>query len=371
MTFIEQKAKKKKSEIVESKALEIFAFGFMFLVFTTSLTVLIFTAGCPQTMHRPVEPSKPEPNEVMPNEIEPNEVEPKQVEPNEVEPKQVEPNETEPNEVEPNEVESAPEVSFHDKCAGILSKFVDDNGMADYRTLKLKRQELKALLTEFEKLDPNEYKRWPKEDKIAFWLNAYNIQMLNIIVQNYPIKLSRWDLLRFWWPATSIRYIDKKIGGISRQKFYIMNEEFTLSGVERRFFRKEFDEPRVFFAISHASLSSPPLRNEPYDGQKLHEQLEDQVKKFLSSTLAFRIDREDKRVYLSAILQPSWYGKEFINKYSTNKKFKDQQPATRAVLNFLTNYISEQDISFLELEYYSIKYINYDWRLNDSSAKHN
>ena len=56
---------------------------------------------------------------------------------------------------------------------------------------------------------------------------------------------------------------------------------------------------------------------------------------------------------------------EFVRKYGTDKKFKDQQPATRAVLNFITNYISENDISFLEVENYSVKYMTYDWRLNE------
>ncbi|GAH78925.1 unnamed protein product, partial [marine sediment metagenome] len=232
------------------------------------------------------------------------------------------------------------------------------------------RLELKQLLQEFADLDPNEYNSWPKEDKIAFWINAYNIKMLKIIVDNYPIK--SYPLLRPFpgWSPNSIRHIGKRIGGIGKQKFTVTGEEFTLLEVERRFFRKQFDEPRVFFAISGACLSSPPLRNEPYYGHKLYKQLDDQTKRFLSSPRAFKIDRGKQIVYLSAILQPTtWYGKEFISKYGTNKKFKDQQPATRAVLNFLTNYISKQDVSFLELKNYSVKYIGYDWRINDSSKK--
>ena len=46
---------------------------------------------------------------------------------------------------------------------------------------------------------------------------------------------------------------------------------------EVRRFRKQFAEPRVFFAISQASLSSPPLRNEPYYGDSLYRQLDEQV----------------------------------------------------------------------------------------------
>jgi hypothetical protein len=270
-----------------------------------------------------------------------------------------------PELVNPAEVKPHPIVSFHDKCAGILKNYVDDKGMVDYKTLKRKRPELNRLLGEFAKLDPNEYGSWPQEDKIAFWLNAYNIKMLEIIVDNYPIESSR--ILRIFWPPDSIRHIDRNIDGISRQKFIVMDEEFTLREIEQRFLRKEFDEPRVFLAISYASLSSPPLRNEPYYGYRLYKQLDDQARKFLSSPLAFRIDREKRRVCLSAMFQSKWFGEEFISKYGTDKKFKDQQPSVRAVLNFATNYISRQDIAFLEVESYSIKYMNYNWILNDGS----
>jgi hypothetical protein len=238
--------------------------------------------------------------------------------------------------------------------------------MVDYKTLKRKKPELNQLLDEFAKLDPNVYNSWSNEDKIAFWLNAYNIKMLKIIVDNYPIQSQR--ILRVLWGPDSIRHIE---GIWDKYKFVVMNEEFTLKEIEQRFFRKEFNEPRVFFAISHASLSSPPLRNEPYYGCRLYEQLNDQAKKFLSSPLAFRIDKERKIVHLSAIFHPAWYGKEFISKYGTDKKFKDQPPPLRAVLNFAANYISKRDLFFLERENYSVEYITYNWTLNDSPSSMN
>ena len=312
----------------------------LLVVFIASISVLTFIIGCP--------PVKPEPVKLPP------------VEPAKIETPKAQPTKIEPPKIEPPKVKPLPTVSFHDKCADILGSFVNDKGMVDYNTLKRKRLELNQLLEEFDQLDPNEYNSWPKEDKIAFWINAYNIKMLNIIVKNYPIKSSR--ILRLFWPPDSIRHIK---GIWDKYKFIVMEEEFTLAEIDRRFFRKEFAEPRVFFAVSHASLSSPPLRNEPYCGHKLYEQLDDQAKRFLSTPRGFHIDKNKQTVYLSAIFQQTWYGKEFLNKYGTDKKFKDQQPAVRAVLNFITKYISEQDVYFLEVENYSVKYINYDWRLNE------
>jgi len=354
------------------------------VVFITLLTVLVFIAGCSPTNGEPTNSPETEPNEIVnkvaePNKAEPNEVEATVVGPNEAEIVKTEPNEpvparTEPNDgelikVEPNDVKPLPKVTFHDKCADILSNFVDDKGMVDYRRLKLKREKLKQLVGEFTKLNRNEYDSWPKEDKIAFWINAYNVHMLKIIIGNYPIVSDRWLRLLPGWEPDSIRHIDKRIGGIKKQKFYVMDEVFTLPQVEELFSDKEFDEPRVFFVLFYATLSSPPLRNEPYFGDKLYKQLDDQAKKFISSPLGFKIDRKKRRVYLSAILQPAWFGRGFIGKYGTNKKFKDEEPAVRAVLSFITNYISEQDKHFLEVENYSIEYIKPSWRLNDNSKK--
>jgi hypothetical protein len=329
--------------------------------------------ACPERSRR-VESIEPEPNDVELAGVEPNEPEQPGVRPdeivsaepesNEVEPTGVEPNNVEPAQVEPNDLKLKPAVSFHDKCAEVLKNYVDDNGMVDYKTLRRKRLELKALLEEFDKLDPDVYHSWSKEDKIAFWLNAYNIQMLNIITENYPIESSRFLRLFPGWGPNSILHIK----GIWRNyKFLVMDEEFTLAEIDRRFFRKEFDDPRIFFAISRASLSSPPLRNEPYYGHKLNEQLDDQTKRFLSSPLAFRTDKEKGRVYLSSLFQSSSYGKEFISKFAIDKKFKDHEPTTRAVLNFITNYVTRDKVSFLEVGKYSVKFMKYDWTINDGS----
>jgi hypothetical protein len=350
--------------------------------------VLIFAGGCPPAKPHfepvPIEPNLPgpvaEPGAIEPpahNETVPPLLEPVPVEPNVVEPTTVtDVNVTESNEpqppratLEPNLNPPSRPVLFHDKCLSILTRFVNGRGRVDYRRLKLKRADLDALLDDFAKLDPNEYERWPKEDKIALWINVYNMQLLRVIIENYPIKSSR--IYRLLWPPASIRHIEPTgvFGSAKwdRYKFLVKHEEFTLSEIERRFFRKEFNEPRVFFALTQACLSGPPLRNEPYTGEKLYDQLDDQVRKFLASLLAFRIDREKQKVFLSALFDPTWYGEDFIEKYGTDKKFKAQKPAVQAVLNFITNYIGHEKTAFLETEYYTVGYITFDWRLNDAA----
>ncbi|UCG48860.1 MAG: DUF547 domain-containing protein [Phycisphaerales bacterium] len=302
-----------------------------------------------------------EPNQVRPARVEPNEIVPRNVEPNDIDPTSIEPNDVNSPGPDPNDIKLDSATAFHEKCALLLKEYVRDNGTVDYATLHRKRLELIALLDEFDRLDPNVYESWPRKDKIALWINAYNVQMLKIITDNYPITPSR---IRFWWNRNDIRHI----GGIwSRYKFKVMDGVYRLSEIEDRFFRKEFGDPRVFFALTRASLSSPPIRREPYYGYKLDKQLDDQAKKFLASPLAFRIDKEREKVYLSALFQISMLGKDFIPRYGIDRKFKEQAPSTRAVLNFITNYVSGDVVSFLEVGNYSVQFIGYNWIINDGS----
>ena len=323
------------------------------VVFIILLVALLCINGC-----NSVEPKIAEPVSVEPVESKPNKV------PLEAEPNDIAPAVLEPADVEPEDLQTVPATSFHDKFAGILKEFVNYNGMVDYKGLRRKRLELRALLQEFNQLDPSVYESWSKEDKIAFWINVYNLQKLRVVTDNYPIVPSSRILTIFYRGTNNIRHIE---GKIASHKFLVMDEEFTFAAIEKRFFRGEFDDPRIFFAVSYACLSSPPLGNEPYYGDNLDEQLDEQTERFLSSRLAFNIDRKKQKVYLSALFQSSWYGREFVRKFAIDRKFKDQPAETRAVLNFISNYISKKNITFLETGNYTIKYMSFDWTINDSS----
>jgi hypothetical protein len=144
-----------------------------------------------------------------------------------------------------------------------------------------------------------------------------------------------------------------------------MEEEFTLQEIEKTFFKTNFQEPRVFLALSfYATNGGPPFRNEPFTGKKLDKQLDEQVKIFLTSHNGFKIDAPQQTVYISALLDENQFGSEFIRIYATDKKFKDHPPATRAVLNFCSKYLTQQQVEYLETKRYKVKPIILDWNLN-------
>jgi hypothetical protein len=249
------------------------------------------------------------------------------------------------------------------KCTDLLSKYVDKDGFLNFRMLARKKLELLEILDSFKTLSRKDYDSWPRNDKIAFWINAYNLELAKIILDNYPIESTR--ILRLFWPPNSIRHIR---GIWDERKFIIMDEEFNLQSIENRYFVTEFDEPGAFLALFYASVSGPPLKNQAYCGRDLSAQLDEQARKFLSMPQNFRINRDTGVVSISSILSPSWQGGKFITKYGTDLKFKNREPAVRAVLNFLIKYIPQADADYLETANYTIEYINYDWTLNDRSG---
>jgi hypothetical protein len=258
-------------------------------------------------------------------------------------------------------IAETPEALF-DAYGEILMAYVREDGLVDYGSLRRRRLDLRPILMALGELDPNVYHDRPSQEKLAFWINAYNLKMLDIIVGNYPIESSWW--LRLTWPPNDIRHIK---GIWTDHKFIVMDEEFTLAAVEQRFFRRAFDDPRVYLALTYASQSSPPLADRPYRGADLDRQLDEQVRRFLAGDRGMQIDHRNKVVRLSALFKPTWRGKEFVSRYGTDKKFKDRDPPTRAVLNFLTGYLPREDVYFLEVENYALEYLNYDWRLNDTA----
>jgi hypothetical protein len=220
-----------------------------------------------------------------------------------------------PEQTEPDTVKAQPTppvanktaTQLYEKCDAFLKKYVNTVGMVDYKAISRKKMEMGKLLDEFKKLDRKEYNSWSNDEKLAFWINAYNVELIKIILDNYPIESNR--MMRLFWPPNSIRHIN---GIWDEKKFIIMEEEFTLRAIDQLYFQKEFSDPRVFIAISYASVSGAPLRNGAYSGQNLSAQLDEQVKIFVALQNALRINRETQTVSISSIFNPTWYGGQFV-----------------------------------------------------------
>jgi hypothetical protein len=240
----------------------------------------------------------------------------------------------------------------------VLSNYVDEESRVNYKKLKENETELMSFIHALASLEPNVYRGWYREEKIAFWINAYNALTLNAIVMNYPIKSSFFKSLRF--PKNSIRQIP---GVWNTMTFTVMGEEVTLDFIEHQVLRKEFQEPRIHMALVCAAKGCPPLRMEPYKGEVLSEQLNNQAQRFLSDKRNFFIDKKKGVVYLSSIFK--WFGEDFFMHHTKDEKTEGNELEEKAVLNFISRYLSEEDRKYLKEDSLKVKYLNYDWALNE------
>ncbi|MBW7991276.1 MAG: DUF547 domain-containing protein [Planctomycetes bacterium] len=246
--------------------------------------------------------------------------------------------------------------------ADALKINVNDVGMVNYKKLKAEPEKLRAFITELRNLDRKDFDKWDDNAKIAFWLNAYNAMTLKAIIDNYPIKSSFFKSRIY--PKNSIRQI---AGVWDKINFKVMGQNLTLGHIEHKILRVKFDEPGVHMAMVCAAMGCPSLRNEPYTGDKLQEQLDDQAHRFLANHAKFKISRADDRIYLSPIFK--WFAVDFIEKYGPKKSIGRHNKEESAVLNFIASYLDKVQKDYVLAGKFKIKYLKYDWSLNEQKTK--
>ena len=229
--------------------------------------------------------------------------------------------------------------------AKVLEKYVNDQGLVNYTELQANRELLDRFNQSVANVAPSTYKSWSEPAKLAFLMNAYNSLTLQSIIDQNPLKKSIRDIPGVW----------------KSRKFQVAGEAKTLDNIEHDTIRKDFNEPRIHAALVCAAISCPPLRNEPYLAEKLDQQLDDQINKFIASTQGFQIDRQEGKVYLSSIFK--WYGKDWIDSYGIEDKFAGSKKE-KAVLNFFSSYLSPEKRQYLEEGQYKVSYLDYNWSLN-------
>ncbi|WP_454061165.1 DUF547 domain-containing protein [Candidatus Nitrospira salsa] len=175
-----------------------------------------------------------------------------------------------------------------------------------------------------------------KQDKLAFWINVYNVMAVKMVLDHYPVESIK-DAGSFF------QSVWKKdvgtVGGITR----------TLNEIEHDILRK-LGEPRIHVAIVCTSVSCPDLRKEAYTVKQLDVQLDDQMRTFLANTeKGLRVENGENRIYLSSIF----------------KWFKEDFDAKGGVMTFVTPFAPDKVQATLKNEKLHISYLDYNWDLNE------
>ncbi|EPR73857.1 Uncharacterized protein DUF547 [Winogradskyella psychrotolerans RS-3] len=204
----------------------------------------------------------------------------------------------------------------------LLKKHVSENGNVNYKSIKSESKTFQRYIDLLKLHQPND--DWTKNDKLAYWINAYNALTIDLILRNYPTKSIKdikdpWDQ-RLW-----------KFG----------NTWQNLNDIEHEILRK-MNEPRIHFAIVCASVSCPKLQNTAFTASNLDQQLTDATKEFLADTSKNELSKDN--IKISKIFR--W--------------FKDDFEQNGSLIDFLNKY---SDITISESTKKS--YTDYNWNLND------
>lgn len=118
-----------------------------------------------------------------------------------------------------------------------------------------------------EKTDLSQIKS--KEEKISFWINAYNLLTIDLIIQKGEQE--------------SIHNLGGLVGDPWNEFSWVIDGlEITLSQINQQTLRN-INEPRIHFTLTCAAISCPDLKNEPYWPKMIYTQLEKQTQKFLKN----------------------------------------------------------------------------------------
>jgi hypothetical protein len=171
-----------------------------------------------------------------------------------------------------------------------------------------------------------------REQKLAFWINAYNLFAIDLVAKGRPPESIRdlGNLLRPVWKRDA-----GTIGG----------RAYSLAKIEHEILRP-LGEPRIHAAIVCASRSCPSLRREPFVPGRLDTQLDEQMRTFLADERK-GAKLEGPTLRLSKIFD--WFEEDF--------------EASGGVVAFVKPLLAFRIPANPRLAYF-----DYDWSLNSLSG---
>lgn len=220
----------------------------------------------------------------------------------------------------------------HEAWTKLLKKYVNNDGLVNYKGFIKDIKELDAYLATLTNNPPDD--KWSKTDQLAYWFNAYNAFTVKLITMHYPVSG-----IKKIAPDVQVIFVNTPW---DKNFFKIGNDKFSLNDIEHKTLRKKFSEPRMHFALNCASISCPKLLNEAYEAEKLDKQLDNQARAFLADK-SKNIITPDK-VQISKIF--SWYGKDFTK--------------TGGKIDFLNKYSPVKINRNADIDY-----LDYNWDLNE------
>ena len=218
----------------------------------------------------------------------------------------------------------------YDAWARVLEKYVDDQGRINFAGVAKDRTDLDRFVAYVYDVGPNNQpQRFPTpEHVLAFHINAYNaLAMHKVIESDIPQTLAGL----------------KKIGFFYLGKVQVGGEPISLYDYENKVIRA-LNEPRIHVALNCMSIGCPRLPREPFDAEKLNEQLDREARLFYNEVRNVEVNVSRRVLRLSEILD--FYTADFLAKAPS-----------------LAVYVNRYRLSPVP-ENYTVEFIAYDWTIN-------
>lgn len=238
----------------------------------------------------------------------------------------------------------------------LLGQVVTDAGNVRYDLLRGRlNEDFRRVLKTVEDYDASQLQS--QNEKMAFWINAYNVEMLANVLGAWPVEDVSAHSEQFF--NTPVR-----VAGMALSLDQIESAVLRKQDAPPRLQALQPDslDPRLHAAVNCAAVSCPRLRSRALTPETVDAMLDDAMRDFTGSTEHFR--RDGDAFTLSSILK--WYGTDF-----------DQTgpPAGDFLLSFMPADRPDRDAFQQLLEGRSAEEIQqqenvsfaYDWTLNAAS----
>lgn len=216
-----------------------------------------------------------------------------------------------------------------------------------YKEMGNNVHELNLFIKEIESVSKENFDTWTDNQKIAFYINAYNALTVKLVADEF----SKNNNLK------SIKSIGGTFGNPWKIKFFtLFGEKTNLDHIEHNLARKQFDEPRMHFAFNCASIGCPALQPRAFTARDLERQLQTVTIEFFLDKTKNRFNSKNMSAEVSSIFK--WYGDDFVK----SKKYGSLE-------RFLSIYLplgSKEKEDLLNKKI-PVTFLEYDWNLNNAN----
>lgn len=192
---------------------------------------------------------------------------------------------------------ACPDASSFD---AVLKANVDKDGFVDYEEIRAKKGG--DLITFTNSIQTADLSTCDDMGKLAFWINAYNANMIRLVLARPTLKQVSEDFKIF------------------AEKFKVAGQMMTLNDIENRVIRADPKKggpikgvsltplnPRVHFALNCGAIDCPKLLNTAYSGATIESVLQSNAAAFANGRKHIHV--ENGKLVISTLMK--WYEEDF------------------------------------------------------------